>query len=420
MTNWSLIAGRLYHSIYSLEKAKKYYEQAIKISKDPEQKIKAQGELAELFLIPSTAEGDLEAIKTFKEALETFKEHGLDNPFEEARLKTSLSNALRRQKYFTLARKYIEEAKNLFEEKVSLTEESHQLAYARCLNILGLIYYGEKNFEEALKYCNESKVIKGKFGDVEGVAESENAMGLILIEQGRLLSKSNRDEAINKIEEAIEYLNQARSKRIAIGDFRRTFMHYRNLGLAHGALAQLTKETLESKRYVQEAIKDFEEALNYLKMVKGIEPIGEILECKFRLGELHKQLGNNEEAIKFLSEVEVERQKLADWHNRARTLDLLRELVKEPLRESLNREILSIYAGVLSAKRKLREIKEAPIKFDNAKKILERTKEYFTQRGLSSETEKAKSLSQELEKKLSEIEVKPVEEEIKELVATLS
>jgi len=80
-------------------------------------------------------------------------------------------------------------------------------------------------------------------------------------------------------------------------------MHYRNLGLAHGALAQLAKDAHESRRNVEAALRDFEEALNYLKMVKGLEPTGEILECKFRLGELHKQMGDNEKAIKFLSEV---------------------------------------------------------------------------------------------------------------------
>jgi len=74
----------------------------------------------------------------------------------------------------------------------------------------------------------------------------------------------------------------------------------------------------------------------------------------------------------------------------------------------------------LSDERKLREIKEAPIKLKNAKDILKGTKEYFEQRGLSSETEKAGTLSQELETRLSQIEVKAVEQEIKELVATLS
>lgn len=131
-------------------------------------------------------------------------------------------------------------------------------------------------------------------------------------------------------------------------------------------------------------------------------------------------MGDNEKAIKFFSEVEVERQKLGDWHNRARTVNLLRELTNEPMKESWNREILSIYAGVLSDERKLREIKEAPIKVKNAKDILEGTKEYFEQRGLSLEAEKVGTLSQELKTRLSQMEVKAVEEEIKELVATLS
>ena len=415
MANWSFIAGRLYHSIYSLEKAKEYYEQAVQIAEDSQHKVKALAELGELFLIPSTQKDDLMAIMTFKRALEIFEEKGFYSPLEEARVKTGLSNALRRQKYFTLARKYIEESKDLFEKKIPLVEkEEYQLAYARCLNILGLISYGENKFEEALGYCNESKTIKEKFGDVEGVAESENAIGLILIEQGK------REKAISEIEKAIKYLDEALSKRIAIGDFRRVFMHYRNLGLAHSALAQLAKDTQESKQYIQEAIKDFEEALNYLKMVKGVEPTGEILECEFRLGELHKQLGNNEKAIEFLSKVEVERQKLEDWHNRVRTIDLLRELVEEPGRESWNREILSVYAGVLSDERKLREIKEAPIKLKNAENILKSTKEYFEQRGLFSEAEKAGTLSEELEAKLSRIEVKAIGEQIEELVATLS
>ena len=384
----NLIAGCLYQSLYDLEKAQCLYAQAQGTADGDEQKATAESKLGQIYLIPSTREGDEKAIDVFQKALDILDE--LSDPFEAACTRTDLSNALRRRRRFPEALENIEKAKQTFENNVLATYEKRNLAYARCLNVFGLVQYGlgsdnksEEHFQAGLDLCRKSRSLKDKFGDVDGVAESDNAIALILMEQAILPGKS-RQEATNLLTNAVSTLEGAVKLRGKIGNFRGCFQHCRNLGLAHTRLSNLASDRGEKEKYTRLVRKDFENGMSYLGRIKPEPPPGEILECRFRVGELDVQLGDLEGAIRMLVPVELRRRELGDWHNRARTLDLLREAYKDTERKKqCGVEILNIYGEVLGNEQRIKEIQNTKVKQTNADDILKRTAKTFEDLGLS-------------------------------------
>jgi len=401
----NLIAGRLYQSLYDLKKASNFYEQAANSTDEDEEKAIAQRRLGQIYLIPSTQDGDERAIEVFQEAI-----NALDDPYKTACAKTDLSNAIRRRKRFPEAMNQIEEAKQMFENILASNgNEEDNLAYARCLNILGLIHYSlgsgnksEESLETGLDICGKSRRLKEKFGDVDGVAESDNALGLILMEQAILPGTSKRD-AIRLLNSAIENLEAVINTRVRIGNSRGCFQPCRNLGIAHTRLANLADSRDEKERYTRLVRKDYENGMSYLSRIRPEPPPGEILECQFRIGELDVQLGEMEDAVRRLEPVELKRREPKEWHNRARTLDLLREAHADTEQKKRSgSEILSIYSDVLVSKEKVQEIRATGIKLTNAKDILQRTSETFESIGLPKRADEALQIREELIKKVEQ------------------
>ncbi len=401
----NLIAGRLYQSLYDLEKARYFYEQADRSASGDEKRAIARRRLGQIYLIPSTQDGDERAIEVFQKAIDA-----LDDPFETACTKIDLSNAIRRRKRFPEAMNQIEEARQIFENILASDgNEEHNLAYARCLNILGLVYYSlgsgnksEESLKTGLDFCGKSRRLKERFGDVDGMAESDNASGLILMEQAILPGRSKKD-AIRLLNNAIGNLESVINTRIRIGNFRGCFQPCRNLGLAHSRLANFADSRDEKETYTRLVRKDYENGMSYLSRIRPEPPIGEILECQFRIGELDVQLGEMGDAIRMLEPVELKRQEPKEWHNRARTLDLLREAYADTEQKKRSgSKILSIYQDVLASEEKIQEIKAAGIKLTNAKDILQRAADTFKSIGVLGLGNEALRIREELIKKVEQ------------------
>jgi tetratricopeptide (TPR) repeat protein len=234
--------------------------------------------------------------------------------------------------------------------------------YAQCLNILGLIYSGLEE-PELVKQCQnlfqQSINYKKEVGDLDSIGESENAMGLFL------RNTANRD--FNKINEAIDHLKIALEIRKSIGNYR---------GAAQScytdriAFIENVEEKEESYRLAKQS---YLNGINYWNKRKGKPPIEELLEFKYRLGELEINQGNKKEGINILQEVQEERNRIGDWHNRARALDLLLKAYRGTNESKVTaHKIISIYQNVLADKTKLKQIYEEPVRFKNAKDFLGR------------------------------------------------
>jgi tetratricopeptide (TPR) repeat protein len=364
----NLILGRLWEECWHRDKAIRYFKEAEKL-KEGEQKAKAKHSLARVYDKQYGKAKANETIKYYKEAFKIFKDHSAN--LEAALVKVDLANFKRRvSQRFTEPKIDVEEAKLLL-EPIKDESKKHELAYAKCLNVLGLVHFGlktEKDLAMAYILCKESRDIKEKYGDVDGVAESENAIGLIRKEEG----KGN----VELIKEAIEHFKPALVCREKIGNYRGCGQQLRNLGLCYADLIELNPDMKEE--YFKLAKESYEKGIDNWYMIKpGEPPIEELLEFRFRLGELHVKYGDKNEAIKYLQPVEQKRRELEDWHNEARCLSLLCEAYihkgDDDMVLSICDDIIYIYRDVLSDENKLKEMKEAKIKFKNAKEILEKT-----------------------------------------------
>lgn len=209
-----------------------------------------------------------------------------------------------------------------------------------------------------------------------GEAETENDMGLTK------RNKKNKD--INEISDAIKHLKNALDINESIGNYIGAAKNYRNLGLCYTDCINLVENETAKEGSFDLAKKSYESAIASWDIMKGDAPNEVIWEYPYRLGELEVNYGVITEGITLLKEVKKNWDTIGDWHNRARSLDLLckayssNEYIGPEGTKDVNStidEIIDTYENVLGDDNKLKEMKEDKDKFNNAVQILERTKE---------------------------------------------
>jgi tetratricopeptide (TPR) repeat protein len=365
-----IFIGRLFEHIGRWDKAEQYYKDAISIAeermeRDREQLVIAKQKLADLYYRQDIWKKEDEAIRIYEECIKEYKELG--NDFNATCLKVDIANVKRRQGDYQGSKEWAKEAekelKPIYEgikDKEGDEYREYKLGYARCLNVLGLacLAGSEEELEEGLNFCNESKEIKDREGDKSGVAESENAIGLLLTAQGRQLSKQNRELAGEKFYETIDHLEKAIDIRIKYGFYRGCAQHCRNIGDAYRELMKIEEE---KEYFFQKAEERYKKGIDFWKLVKPEAPIGEILHYKQRIAGL-----------------------CADF------IGLIPE--KEQKKKCIPK-IISIYKNeILNRSEMLQELKDNRRESNNAKNILERTKKFCGEMNLHLEVEEINKL----------------------------
>jgi hypothetical protein len=305
-------------------------------------------------------------VQYYYETYEKYMELG--KPLEASEAKIESANFKRRAlKRLKEAKKDCEEAKKTL-ETMNENNYNYKHLYARCLNILGLIYSGLGE-PDLLKQCQDlfqqSITYKKEVGDLDGVGESENSLGLFL--------RNTANRNLTKVNEAIDHLDIALEIRNSIGNYRGAAQSCRNLGLCYTDKINLIEDVDEKEENYQLAKQSYLNGIKYWYKRKGKPPIEDLLEFKYRLGELELNFGNKKESIDILEELQEERNRIGDWHNRARALDLLLKAYSGTNEAKITAyKIVSIYEDVLVDEAKMKQIDEEPIRFKNAKNILER------------------------------------------------
>jgi tetratricopeptide (TPR) repeat protein len=279
------------------------------------------------------------------------------------------------------------------------------------LNIIGLIFYGQRNpsrplpsLKKALGVCKKSLKMRKRWGELGLVAESENAIGLILYEQAKWLGRSDKEKAVQLLnEKSLTYLKSALDKKERIGDYRGCQQCFRNLGLTYDLLRDFVPKE-DKEKYMGESLRVYEEELNYMKKMLN-PPTERFLEVQYRMGELCIQLSKTKEAIELLKEVVKERDEIGDWHNKARALNSLREAYEKTGQKSECEDccqaIISIYQNVLQNEKMIKEMKDAKIKFENAiKEILPSTSNSLQKMMLTSKVEEISNIIETLKRKI--------------------
>ena len=120
-----------------------------------------------------------------------------------------------------------------------------------------------------------------------------------------------------------------------------------------------------------QALEDYQNAEKYLHRTTSGFLEGEILEAKFRQGEMLVKLERDDEAIRILNDVIERRQHNKDWHNEARAIDLILQTKKEEIFCRYMGQLLDIYKSVLKNESKMKLFLAQAFRFSNAKDILE-------------------------------------------------
>ncbi|MBX5320874.1 MAG: SIR2 family protein [Candidatus Bathyarchaeia archaeon] len=415
-----LIAGRLFDYLEIFDKAEEYFNKAESSSRKEEEKAIAQKWLADTYFRKEEPEMYRRATETLTQKTLPFYEKKGDT-FRIAQICIDIANNLRRLREFPEALKYIGRAKNILERLIQEHKEKEHssLEYGKCLNIFGLTFMGigdsQRNLQElqkGLEFCETSRKIRELTGDKSSVADSENAIGLILRIMANHLKQTTRERAIrltSSEEEivvngltlkggALKYLKDALDKKERVGDYRGSQQCLRNLALSHDLLGEIIPE--EYRKHFLQATEYLKEMLDYMERMPN-PPLDRYLDTQFWLGKDYRKAECYSNAIEVLRTVVRGRDEIGDWHNKARSLDELRECYdkvgeKEKCIKCCN-EIKMVYESVLEDINKLEEIKKNEIKFRNAvEEILPNTENSFRRLGLESSAKQISNIIKKL------------------------
>lgn len=246
-----LFLARLFGEAGSWDRAVNFYKRAVDEAKTSSEQVKAKRGLADFYYRESNLRKEEEAVALYHQCIDLS-----ENALEKASLKASVSNVQRRRgkDYYSDSYEKAQDAKREFESILGKQDRKQNLDYARCLNIYGLILYSLGRFEEARGFFQNSIEIKRTLGDVNGIAESENAMTLAFIQEGRSLAGQGKvEEGRSKFLEAIEHAEAALDCRRRVGNYRGYAQNCRNLAWPHSELMKLPSEEQERQAHFNEA-----------------------------------------------------------------------------------------------------------------------------------------------------------------------
>lgn len=183
---------------------------------------------------------------------------------KKAEFLISKANYLRREekKYYD-AERCMNQAEHLI---------SDDLIRVIFLNIKGLLYLGKKKPEIAEKYFQESYQSRG--GNVPGLAESSNALGLALMYQ-------------EKLEQSRKWFDIALDLNLRTANYRGAGQQCLNLLRWHSKSIEKTKDMQEIEHLFSEGNKIYKDVKQYWSYLDRIlPPETELLECELRKCEL--------------------------------------------------------------------------------------------------------------------------------------
>jgi len=356
-------AAKLYSRANCTDEGIKCLEEANRLANSKSDKfLKAQitKELGSEYANASTADSYKKALGCYDIALKIFEEMEITSSVMDTIL--NIVNVLRRTRRFDEAQKLLDELEASI--KNNETETFVTKIKVRKGLMLGLILgmgRGDKESrDKALPILEEAAEQADEGGFVRLRAAVLNASGLIKYQMA--------GDSIEMLESGAKDLDAAFRLNIYIGDARSCFQQMRNVGLIHAKLSRLTNRP----ELLEQAIAEFRRGETFLFRLSKNAILGELLEIRFRLGESLVDAARFDEAETILSKVREERVTLGDWHNEARTLELLLKASVNDPENLITRanQVKAIYEDAKSNKTKKARFKNQAITASNGRQIL--------------------------------------------------
>mmetsp|Transcript_1755 Transcript_1755/g.2318 ORF Transcript_1755/g.2318 Transcript_1755/m.2318 type:complete len:804 (+) Transcript_1755:133-2544(+) len=376
-------AAKLYSRASCTDEAIKFLEEANRLASGdgedggnatttPFVKAQVLKELGNEYEKASTSESYAKALSCYNDAFTIFESSSHSTKAAETRLDTI--NVLRRTRRFDEAEDLLEALElngtsndhNSGDADAAIQKVSIRRGLMKGL-ILGMGRRDTESREKALSILEEAAKNADEGGFVGLHAAILNASGLIKYQMA--------GNSIDLLESGAKDLDIAFRLNIYIGDARSCFQQMRNVGLIHAKLSRLT----DSPELLEQAITEFKRGEKFLFRLSKNRIMGELLEIRFRLGESLVAAGRLDEAEPILSKVREERVKQGDWHNEARTLELLVKCaygmkVKGNGGVELSKranQIKFIYEDALTNESKQERFVKVPITASNGRQIIQ-------------------------------------------------
>lgn len=352
-------AARLYSKANSTDEGIKYLEKADSLASkknDKFLKAKMQSELGNEYAKASTSEYYKKALICYDKALKLFD--ALGNNYKVMDTKLDTVNVLRRTRRFNDAENLLEEIDTDDDSDPSILKLRIRKGLMKGL-ILGMGRRDKESRDAAVLILEEVANLEAGFVGLQ--AAVLNASGLIKYQMA--------GNSVEILQSGAKDLEAAFRLNIYVGDARSCFQQMRNIGLIHAKLSRL----LDAPELLEQAIEEFKRGEKFLFRLSRNRIMGELLEIRFRLGESLAAAERVDEARPILSNVREERVKLDDWHNEARTLELLVKCAVDDEAELLTRvrQIQDIYEDAVTNKAKRERFTKVPITAANGKQILQ-------------------------------------------------
>lgn len=363
-------AAKLYYQARVMVSAEDWCTVATCKAVDAKQTGEAFRLLGEIHEMASTHQKYVEAFDVLEHAFASFTADGaidlaIDTKLEEA-------DVLRRDKRYRETLDILDYARDLLEQNAPRMKPNfehcalsrlHRL-YALTLGLSGQDIIGtglSSGLLSAVQQCDTAIEHSDTVGDISGKAAALNAKGLILHELAI--------HPIDILQAAEDVLNSALELHSRIGDARACFQQCRNLGLVHSSLSRL--DSANRQDWLTKALEDYTNGEEYLKQLLEERIPGEIREVRFRRGDLLLQSGALADAERLLDALQVEREHNDEWHDEARTLQLLLRVNPEPSKSRRRIErIIAIYTSVLQSDQRKGAYKQDGRKQTNRRDIL--------------------------------------------------
>jgi len=362
-----IFIGRLFEQVGEWGNAIDYYEKAKNDAKREENKkgeLIARKKIADIYYKQTELGKEEEAIRIYEALIKDIKdsENLEDIDVIVANLKVEIANVNRRLgKYPTNLKRWRDE----FKKEIEVLRNKDMKGYAVGLVTLGLanLRGSEEDIKFGLRDCKESRKIRKDTGDKDGEADSDNGIGLLLIELGKKLSNKNQEIAKKKFNDAISHLQNAIRIRKPYGFFRGCAQHYRNIGDAYKGLMNIGQNEEEKSYYLEEAKKSYEESINYILLVRPIAPIGEVLNWRQRISWLYNDF----------------RKLTGDVERKKRCISKIISIYKKDL-------------NLFRDQRMLHEIKHKDKEKKTAEDILKETNRYCEEMGMQPESQEIENI----------------------------
>ncbi|MBE9049325.1 tetratricopeptide repeat protein [Nostocales cyanobacterium LEGE 11386] len=268
-----------------VEQAQQFYQQALKLCPETEEKDKAT--IIHNLAVIYAQQGEVEqAIALYNQSLEIKERIGDD----KGKAMTLHSLAVR-----YVNRGNIEQAIQLYNQSLEIKERigDHQ-GKAMTLHELGRTYANRGDVEQAIQLYNQSLEIKERIGNAQGKAATLHQLALLYASRG-------------DVEQAIQLFNQSLEIKERIGNVKGKAITLHELGRIHA-----------SRGDVEQAIQLFNQSLEIKERIGNVKGKATTLD---ELGRIYANRGDVEQAIQLFNQSLEIKERIGNAKGKAATLE---------------------------------------------------------------------------------------------------